>query len=146
MFRLSTHRIVKGDAPGRVKVLFETRGHLIEQDAEITKLAYNSKEGFTGGLETSVDLPEIRLGAGVQSDGDSLVERYTGVNAYASHMVGDRVRLRFDVCDYRTTWNSSTAVAEGANPDGIYTSPPRLSADGQRHASSRPYLYGGYRF
>ncbi len=114
-----THRIVRGNAPGRVRVLFEVRGHLIEQDAEITKLAYTNKEGFTGGLETSVDIGDLRLGAGVQSDADSLVERFTGVNVYASHTVGNRIRFRFDFADFYDSWNPSTTAAD---PTGTYHS------------------------
>jgi len=114
-----THRIVKGNAPGRVRVLFEARGHVIQQDAEISKLAYSSKAGLTGGLETSLDIDEVRLGAGVQSDADSMVERFTGVDVYASHMTGDRVRLRLDFADFRTTWNPTTGAED---PAGVYQS------------------------
>jgi hypothetical protein len=113
-----TYRLVRGNAPGQVRVVFETRGHIIQQDAEITKAGYNSVTGFTGGVEASLDVSDFRLGAGLQSDGDTLMERFSGFNVYASHMAGSRIRFRVDFADYRDDWNPATVAAD---PEGAYT-------------------------
>src|SRR5262249_15355268 len=56
---------------------------------------------------------------GITSDGDTLGERFTGVNArYQNKRLGtDRLGLRFDVDSYHNQWDSRTLEALAANPN-----------------------------
>jgi Omp85 superfamily domain len=115
-----THRLERGDEQDHVKLFFESRGRRFEQAADVTKLAYHSKQGLTGGLEAGTDIHQLHVGFGVQSDADTLLERYAGINANVSRVIAERVRLRFDFEDYHEIWNRTTRLAEADSSDGIY--------------------------
>jgi hypothetical protein len=119
-----THRVEKGGQPEYVKVLFEGQPRRWdEDDAKVTKLAYHQKQGWTGGLELGGDLGQNRFEFGLQSDGDRLIERYSGLNAGFSRPLGtDRVRVRFEFDALHQQWDPATQVAMMTQSDvpGIY--------------------------
>ena len=121
LHRKVEHRVEKGTQPEHVKVVYDAP-QSIEADADVTKLAYTSKEGFTGALQSNFDLAGLRVHAGMQSDADHLLERYAGYNLGASRRIGERVLLRLDFESFHQQWNATTIRALAERPDvpGVY--------------------------
>ncbi|MGH9626856.1 MAG: BamA/TamA family outer membrane protein [Bryobacteraceae bacterium] len=115
-------RVARGDLPEHVKVFFEASRRRMDEDTEVTKLAYHSKQGWTGGLEFDFDVKGNEFRFGVQSDADQLLERYAGLNMGYSRDIGDRVRLRFDFETFHQIWNPTTLRAAEVDGEsrGIY--------------------------
>ena len=115
-------KISRGDQPEQVKLTFETKHRRLEEDAELTKFAYNSKQGWTGGIETSFHFAGAHLVVGVQSDGDQLLERYAGLNTRISVPIGTRVRARFAFETFHEQWNQATvdALVRDSDLPGVY--------------------------
>lgn len=113
--------IQRGSKPEHVKVILEAP-RVFEADADVTKLAYHSKHGWTAGLESDFAIKGLEFRAGLQSDSDRLLERFAGYNLGVSRRIGDRVRLRFDFESFHQQWNATTLRALEARPDvpGIY--------------------------
>src|SRR5205814_6673146 len=100
-----------------------TKRRRLEEEASIPKLAYHSLQGWTGALEVKTNVGSNNdLVVGVQSDGDSLVERQAGINMRLSHAIGERVRMRFNYESLHEQWNQSTlnALAQRNDMTGIY--------------------------
>ena len=113
-----THRLSKGQTAEHVVLHFEARGRRIEQQAEISKLAYHSTQGWTADLQFETDHRKLRFGAGVRSDADRLLERAAGVNLNVSRIIGNnRARIRFEHDRLHQIWNRTTRLASGTNPE-----------------------------
>jgi hypothetical protein len=114
-------RLERGTKPEHVKVVLSAP-RVFEADADVTKLAYHSKHGWTGGVQSDFDLKGLEFRAGVQSDSDRLLERFAGYNLGISRRLGDRVRVRFDFESFHQQWNATTLGALAEHPDvaGIY--------------------------
>src|SRR5258708_25002102 len=119
-----TAKISRGDKPEQIKITFEARHRKLEEDADLTKFSYSSKQGWTGGVETGFHFAGSQLVVGVQSDGDQLLERYAGVNARISIPIGTRVRARFAIESFHEQWNQATvdALARESDVPGVYRS------------------------
>ena len=118
-----SHRVERGLQPEHVKVVFDARERRWdEKDAEVTKLAYHQKQGWTGGLEIGFDAGANRFEFGFQSDADRLIERYSGFNLGYSRRFGDYVRLNFDFDSFHQQWDPATDFALQSRPEvpGIY--------------------------
>ena len=115
------HRIEKGVKPEHVKLVFEAP-RVFEADADVNKLAYHSKHGFTAGVHSDFDLGGLKFGLGMQSDSDELLERYAGYSLGVSRRIGERVRVGFDFESFHQQWNATTLNALAERPDlpGIY--------------------------
>jgi hypothetical protein len=117
-------KVVKGSKPEHVRVIFETRGPRGGFDVNLPKLAYHSKQGFSGGIEATQTIHDNRFSFGVRSDGDEKIERFAGINfRYENrHVFTDRVRLQFDFQSFHNQWNGATlaAIEQQTNVPGIY--------------------------
>jgi hypothetical protein len=125
--RAVTHRLLRGQIPEHVRVVFEVRGTPAKFEASIPKLVYRSDGGFSGLAQGTATVGSQALTFGGVSDGDNLAERYTGIVASYEdkHLAGDRVRFRLDFESYHEQWSQATADAleqPGAESDtsGIY--------------------------
>lgn len=123
--RSVTHRILKGQQPQHVRVVFDVKGRPAKFDVSVPKLLYNSQAGFTGAAEGTATVGAHAMTFGVVSDGDALLERYAGIYArYEDKKIGsDRVRFRFEFESYHEQWNpgTETALAEDNSvAAGIY--------------------------
>ncbi len=120
-----TPKLSRGEKAEQIKVTFESKHRKIQEDADVTKFSYNSKQGFTGGAETSFHFTGgSQVSVGVQSDGNQLLERYAGLNTRISVPIGTRVRARFAFDTYHEQWNQATvdALARNSEIPGIYRS------------------------
>jgi hypothetical protein len=111
--RAVTHRVVRGQQPEHVRVVFEVLGRPAKFDASVPKFVYQSEGGFTGTAEGTATVGSQAFTFGLVSNGDDLVERSSGILArYEDKKLGsDRVRFRFLFESYREQWNNSTTEA-----------------------------------
>ena len=115
--RVAIH-VARGTLPEQVTVEFTIEGERRKDfDLDIPKGVYHSLQGWSGGVETTTSFGSNDIGFGVISDGDSQVERFSGIRARdeRNSLGTDRVRLRFDVESYHQQWNSSTYAALGSS-------------------------------
>ena len=119
--RAVTHRVMRGQQPEHVRVVFEVLGRPAKFEASVPKFIYQSEGGFTGTAEGTASVGSQAFTLGVVGDGDDLVERYSGIFArYEGKKLGsDRVRFRSParscVCltptgARRTTWRSDRST------------------------------------
>jgi hypothetical protein len=83
-------------------------------DISVPKFLYHSKQGLSGQVEANATISRNQTVAfGIVSDGDEMVERYTGFNARYdnTHLGTDRVRFQFLFESYHEQWNSATTNA-----------------------------------
>jgi len=113
-----THHIVRSEVPDHIRVEFEVRQASMGITANLTKLLYNSKQGWSGGGMVGVTARQNTFLVGLISDGDTLNERFAGINArYENkHLGTDRLGFRVDVESYHDQWNHYTTDALASNP------------------------------
>ena len=116
--RAVTHRLLRGASPQYVDVLFEVKVRPTRFDVSVPQFLYSSAEGWSGTLEATATVAQHHAFTfGVLSDGDSMVERASGIEARAVNgFAGDRVRLGFKFASYRELWDEETASALAAPP------------------------------
>jgi hypothetical protein len=125
--RAVTHRLLRGQIPEHVRVVFDVRGTPAKFEASLPKLVYSTEGGFSGLAEGTATVGWHAFTFGLVSDGDNLAERYSGILARYEdkRLDSDRIRFRLDFEDYHEQWNPATTNAlsqAGAESDtsGIY--------------------------
>ena len=125
--RAVTHRLLRGQTPEHVRVVFDVRGTPAKFEASVPKLVYRSDAGLSGAVEGTATVGAHAFTLGVVSDGDVLAERYLGIVARYEdkRLSSDRVRFRLDFESYREQWNPATVQAldqpgAAADTSGIY--------------------------
>jgi hypothetical protein len=115
-------KVTRGEQDKHVRVHFEPERRKLDKDPDVTKLAYHSKQGFTGGLEAGFDVHGTQVQFGIQSDADELLERFAGLNTRVSRGIGPKVRLRFEFEAFHQQWNRATLETLELQPEvpGIY--------------------------
>jgi Omp85 superfamily domain len=121
--RTVTHRVLRGETPQSVQVLFEIRLRPTRFDVLVPKFLYTSTQGFSGAVEASAAVGGHNgLALGLVSDADELVERYTGFTARYenTHLGSDRIHAGFEFASFHEQWNSATrnALAEAPASSG----------------------------
>lgn len=113
------HHVLRGKSPDYVQVVFEVKLRPARFDVSVPKFLYSSKQNWTGAAEATVSVGHNGFTVGGISDGDDLVERFSGLVArYENNRLGsDRVRLRFEFDDYHEQWS---AASERASLSGLY--------------------------
>ncbi len=111
-------RLLRGNSPDHVKIVLDVAGKRV--DLSVPKFLYDSSQGLNGAVEGTVIVGDSRFTAGLVSNGDELVERYSGIRfRYEDGKLGtDRVRLRFEFDSYHEQWNRSSLKAIGQD-DGV---------------------------
>jgi hypothetical protein len=114
-----SHRVVRGDQPDHVKIVYEVTRRPARFDVSVPKFLYHAKQGWSAAVEGTTTVGPNSFTFGLVSDGDELPERYAGVLArYENNKLGsDRVHLRFQFESYHEQWNRNTLEALGA-PEG----------------------------
>jgi hypothetical protein len=120
-------KLARGEKPEHVKVTIEVKSRETRFDVSLPKLLYDSRQGASAAVEGSLNVsPNSKLTFGVLSDGDELLERYTGLTARYENknFESERVRLRFQFESYHQKWNGTTLAALERSPGvpGIYRS------------------------
>ena len=108
--------VLRGSLPETVRVVFTIELRPTRFDVAVPKFAYYSNQGWNGDGEATATLNHNSFTAGVVSDGDELLERYTGFQArYENNrLFTDRLRFRFEYDTYHDLWNDETRTADAA--------------------------------
>jgi outer membrane protein assembly factor BamA len=119
--------VSRGTEPEHVKVEFTVENqHRRDFDISFPKGLYQSKQGWSGAVDTTTSFGKNDVSAGVISDGDTLVERFSGLRTrYERNALGTpRLRFRFEFDSYHEQWNSSTleTVSRQTSPYSLYRS------------------------
>ena len=108
--------LLRGSAPDRVRVDFETVRKDYSFDLSVPRFLYDSNQGWTTELNASGRFHQQSLAVGLGSNGDDLTERFTGFSTQYkdSHVFSDRIRFALGIEGYNDLWNPATrrAVAE----------------------------------
>jgi len=123
--RAVERRVLRGKSPDYVQVAFDVRLSPARFDVSVPKFLYSSRQGWNGSVEGTATIGHNGFTAGLVSDGDELVERYTGVVArYENARLGtDRLRFRFAFEDYHDQWDTATTAgypADAVEVGGLY--------------------------
>jgi hypothetical protein len=112
-------RVHRGDLPDHVTVEFEVEGGRRQGfDVDIPKFAYHSLQGWSAAGQATTTIGKTALSFGLVSDGDAMVERFSGVRArveresFGTH----RLRAGFEFDAYHDQWNPSTLAAISSEP------------------------------
>ena len=113
-----SHHLLRAEVPDHVQVQFEIKPARGNIDATLTKFVYNSNQGWNGAGALGFTVHQNTFLFGLASDGDTLNERFAGINAtyQNKHLGTDVVGLRFLFEDYHEQWNRTTLDALAAHP------------------------------
>jgi Omp85 superfamily domain len=116
-----THHILRADTPEHVKVEFDVKAPKFNTDLTVSKFVYNSRDGWSGAGAAGFTVQQNSVLFGLASDGDTLNERFAGINArYENkHLGSDKLGLRFQFESYHEQWNGNTLEAAAANPEEV---------------------------
>ncbi len=106
--------IAKGTNQESIRLVYDVTRRTAGLDISVPKFLYHSKQAWSGQVEASAAVSKNQtVTFGIVSDGDELVERYTGFNArYDDTRLGsDRVRFQFLFESYHEQWNGTTTTA-----------------------------------
>jgi outer membrane protein assembly factor BamA len=113
--RTVNHHVMRGKTPDTLQIVFEIKLQPARFDLSVPKFAYNSNQGWNGAGEATATFNHNSFTGGVVSDGDDLLERYTGfVGRYENtHLGSDAVRFKFEFDSFHDTWDQQTVEAGG---------------------------------
>jgi hypothetical protein len=108
-----TYKVARGGDPGLIKVLLEVDAGNTNFDLSIPKFVYNSAQGWTAAGEATATMGQNAVSFTGLTDGDTLVERFSGVRAkYQRLSLGsDRIQLGFEFDAYHEQYNPATLAA-----------------------------------
>jgi hypothetical protein len=116
-----SQHIARGSNQESIRLVYDVTRRTAGLDISVPKFLYHSKQSWSGQVEASASISKSQtLTFGIVSDGDELVERYSGINArYDNTHVGtDKVRFQFLFESYHEQWNGATTGAI-ENPLGM---------------------------
>ncbi|HKE30055.1 MAG TPA: BamA/TamA family outer membrane protein [Bryobacteraceae bacterium] len=113
--RTVEHHVLRGKQPEYVQVVFDVKLRPTRFDVSVPKFLYQSRQGWSGAVEGTAAIHQNGFTLGLVSDGDDLMERYSGIEARYenSHLGTDRARLAFEFDSFHEVWNPAT-LAYGA--------------------------------
>jgi hypothetical protein len=106
-----TFKLTRGAEPQSVRVLIQVDRAGGSFDASVPTLSYNSALGFTGTGQLTSTIGPNAFTFRMLRDSDSLIERFTGVQANYERSLGKRIRLGFEFDAYQDQYASATLTA-----------------------------------
>ena len=120
---LHGHQVVfklsRGTDPDHVRVTFEIHAPKTGFDVEVPRVVYNSKQSFTAEGDAVLNMGANAVTFGILSDGDTMVERASGIRARYDRLVvgSERVSLGFEFASYHEQYDGATQSAALASND-----------------------------
>jgi outer membrane protein assembly factor BamA len=116
-----TFKLKRGAEPDAVRVLIQVDRAAGMVDASVPKLIFNSQQGFTGIGEVAATAGSNVLTFRMLRDSDTLVERYSGVQAKYEklELAGGRLHLGFEFDAYNDQYDDSTLAALHQPPSSL---------------------------
>jgi len=108
-----TFRVARGEQPGHVRVTFEVERQETSFDVSLSKLMYDSQLGWTGTAQVAATFGDNVLTFAGLSNGDDLVDRYSGIRTRFDrlHLAGGRLRLGVEFDAFRDQFDVATLAA-----------------------------------
>jgi outer membrane protein assembly factor BamA len=115
-------KVSRGTQPEHVKIdFFVENQRSTDFDIGVPMFTYNSKQGWSGRGEVRTDIAGNRLSLALVSDGNELVERFSGIETKIARRLGtSRILIGFEFDSYHEQWNRATEDA--ALTGGLYRS------------------------
>lgn len=114
--RQITTQVSRGSAPNQVAVTFQIEMPEREVDVDLAELQYRTGAGISAAVDVTYRAGRNAAHAGLASNNDDLVERYSGVRAgYERALPGRRFRLGVETAAWHSHWNALTRQAAGEN-------------------------------
>ncbi|HZO54863.1 MAG TPA: hypothetical protein VFB63_19305 [Bryobacteraceae bacterium] len=119
-------KVSRGAERERLRVTFELIRKGGKADVVVPRFSYHSKQNFTFGADANIRHENFTLSAGVLTDQDELLERYSGIRfgAQREGLAAGRLRAGVAVELWRTQWNptveSASQAPESTVDDEIY--------------------------
>lgn len=116
-----TFRVARGSEPAHVRVKFDVEKQDVRFDVAIPTFSYTSREGLSGaGRATATFGPNVLAFTAV-TNGDDLVERYSGIRTRYDRLAfgSERVHVGVEFDAFREQYNRATLSSLG---DGGYRS------------------------
>ncbi len=102
-------KVLRGTQPEHVSVEFEVANTRKNFDIALSKLAYQSRSGFSGAGQITTRAAKNELTFGVIRESDDLIEQFTGVKAKIERKeFNNRLTLRFEYDGYHEDWSRQT--------------------------------------
>jgi hypothetical protein len=122
--RLVVMKVARGSKPDHVKIAFEIGRRKHDGEIVVPRLLYHSKQNFSFGFDGSWTVADHRLMAGILTDNDELIERYSGIRGGFGrrNLAGGHLNLEVEAEAWRAQWNPAvqTALETEADVPGIY--------------------------
>jgi hypothetical protein len=122
--RLVVMKVSRGSKPDHVKVVFEISTRKSDGDIVVPRLIYHSRQNFSFGLDGNWTPGNHRLSAGILTDNDELIERYSGIRGGVGRhkLAAGHLNLDAEVESWRSQWNPAvqTALTDAPDVPGIY--------------------------
>lgn len=131
-----TFNLARGVEPARVRVIFDVDKRDIRFDVSVPSFSYTSRQGWSGsGQAVATFGPHTATFAAI-TNGDDLVERYSGIRAryYRLALASDRVRFGLEFDAFHDQYNRATRTMQDS------LSPQTLSSLGAGAYRSRMNL------
>ncbi|HVW11081.1 MAG TPA: hypothetical protein VHC90_20995, partial [Bryobacteraceae bacterium] len=108
-----TQHLTRGSSPDRVKVNFELVRPDAAFDLSVPRFLYESDQGWTAEVNARARLHDQSITVGLGSNGDDLVERFTGFSTRYEdgRLFSNRLKFAVDFEGYHELWNPSTRLA-----------------------------------
>jgi hypothetical protein len=122
--RAVSEHLSRGSSREQVRVDFQIERRDLAFDISLPKFLFQSQQGWSGELDASTQFKQNHVTFGILSDGDNLVERYSGITTrFDSAPLGsDKIRLGLLLEDYHSQWNAATIVANAGEGLELYRS------------------------
>jgi outer membrane protein assembly factor BamA len=106
-------KLLRGGNPESIRVLLDVEKGNGNFDLSIPKFAYNSSQGWTAVGQATTTIGPNALSFSLLTDGDTLTERFSGVQAKYTRLAlaNDRIRLGFEFDAYHEQYNPATLAA-----------------------------------
>ncbi len=111
--RAVSQKVSRGAQPDTVKVIFHVESHTRGNELTASRLIYHSKQNWSFGADAVFKREDLRLSFGILTDGDELIERYSGLRGSfeRSRIAGDVIGFKLSLETFRAQWNPATQVA-----------------------------------
>ena len=108
-----TQHLTRGSSPDRIRVNFELVRPDATFDLSVPRFLYSSNQGWTAEVNARMRFQDHSITAGFGSNGDDLVERFTGFSTRyeEGRLFSNRVKFAVGIEGYHDLWNSSTRQA-----------------------------------
>ena len=118
-FRTVTQHLLKGSTPDRVKVDFDLVRGDASFEVSVPRLLYTSQEKVTGEVDANIGFRQNHLTLGAISNGDDLIDRFTGMTARfdSAALSAGKLHASLTFEDYHEQWNAATRDADDGTLD-----------------------------